>query len=67
MADPVVEINGMRIWIQPLRPEDYNLKQGMNLNDFLVLIGVLNNPLKEAVVNGYRLDIVLCKIGETFF
>ncbi len=55
-ADPVVEINGMRIWIQPLRPEDYNLKKGMTLNDFLDLIGVLNDPARQAVVNGYRLQ-----------
>ena len=55
-ADPVVEENGMRIWIQPLRPEDYNLENGMTLDDFLDLIGVLNDPARQAVFNGYILQ-----------
>ena len=55
-ADPVVEVNGMKIWIQPLRPEDYNLDHGMTLNEFLSLIDVLNDPSKQAAYNGFILQ-----------
>ncbi|MFX1434656.1 MAG: hypothetical protein ACFFB1_12845 [Promethearchaeota archaeon] len=48
-ADPVVEVNGMKIWIQPLPAEHYNLKHGMTLNDFFALIGILNDPSKQAI------------------
>ncbi|MFW9876798.1 MAG: hypothetical protein ACFFG0_27205, partial [Candidatus Thorarchaeota archaeon] len=55
-ADPVVEVNGMKIWIQPLPAEHYNLKHEMTLNDFLALIGILNDPSKQAIFNGYILQ-----------
>jgi len=48
-ADPVYEINGMRIWIQPLPADRYNLDHDMTLNEFLALIGILNDPSKEAI------------------
>jgi len=48
-ADPVVEVNGIRIWIQPLPTDHYNLKHDMTLNDFLDLIGILNDPSKQAI------------------
>jgi hypothetical protein len=48
-ADPVVEINGMRIWIQPLPADIYHLDHDMTLNDFLALIGILNDPSKQAI------------------
>ncbi|MHA1985316.1 MAG: hypothetical protein ACW98D_01635, partial [Promethearchaeota archaeon] len=48
-ADPVYEINGMRIWIQPLPADRYNLKHEMTLNDFLDLIGIRNDPSKQAI------------------
>jgi hypothetical protein len=39
----------MRIWIQPLPADRYNLKHEMTLNDFLALIGILNDPSKQAI------------------
>ena len=48
-ADPVYEVNGMRIWIQPLDAVPYHLDHDMTLNDFLDRIGILNDPSKQAI------------------
>ncbi|MFW9881805.1 MAG: hypothetical protein ACFFG0_52745, partial [Candidatus Thorarchaeota archaeon] len=48
-ADPVVEVNGMKIWIDPLDAVPYHLDHDMTLNDFLDLIGIRNIPSKQAI------------------
>ncbi|MFX0027863.1 MAG: hypothetical protein ACFE8B_01520 [Candidatus Hermodarchaeota archaeon] len=48
-ADPVVEVNGMKIWIDPLDAVPYHLDHDMTLNDFLDLIGIWNDPSKQAI------------------
>jgi len=54
--DPVYEDkDGVRHWIQPLPAHLSALGRDMTLNDFLALIGVLNDPDKGAFYNGREL------------
>ena len=56
-SDPVLESESdVRNWIQPLPAVHSTLGHDMTLNEFLALIGVLNDPNKYIEFNGYKLQ-----------
>ncbi|TKJ21364.1 MAG: hypothetical protein CEE43_09475 [Promethearchaeota archaeon Loki_b32] len=45
-ADPVIDVGGIKLWIQPLPANYYGSEKDMTLNELLTIMGILNHPYK---------------------